>query len=54
VIGIEEGMCCDEHWGLYLTTESLNTVSGTMYYTVADNIIKKRSKRESYLILIIG
>ena len=24
VIGIREGMCCDEHWVLYATNEPLN------------------------------
>jgi len=27
VMGIKEGMCCDEHWGLYATNESWNTTS---------------------------
>ena len=25
LMSIEEGMCCDEHWVLYATNESLNT-----------------------------
>ena len=29
VMGIKEGMCCDEHWVLYTTNESLNTTSKT-------------------------
>ena len=29
VMGIEEGKCCDEHWVLYTTNESLNTTSKT-------------------------
>ena len=24
VMGIKEGMCCDEHWVLYITNESSN------------------------------
>lgn len=27
VLGIEEGICGDEHWVLYITNESLNTAS---------------------------
>ena len=29
VMGIKEGMCCDEHWVLYATIESLDTPSNT-------------------------
>ena len=29
VMGIKEDMCCDEHWVLYATNESLNTTSKT-------------------------
>ena len=29
VMGIKEGMCCDEHWVLYAANESLNTTSKT-------------------------
>ena len=29
VMGIKEGMGCDEHWVLYATNESLNTTSKT-------------------------
>ena len=29
VMGIKEGTCCDEHWVLYATNESLNTTSKT-------------------------
>ena len=29
VMGIEEVTCCDEHWVLYATDESLNTTSKT-------------------------
>lgn len=29
MMGIKEGMCCDEHWVLYATDESSNTTSKT-------------------------
>ena len=29
MMGIKEGACCDEHWVLYATNESLNTTSKT-------------------------
>jgi len=28
-MGIKEGMCCDKHWVLYATNESLSTASKT-------------------------
>lgn len=37
VLGMEEGMYCDEPWMLYLNNESLDTASIStliMYYTV--------------------
>lgn len=31
MIGIKEGTCCDEHWVLYTTNESLSTTQKTNY-----------------------
>ena len=29
VTGIKEGTCCDEHWVLYISDESLNSTTET-------------------------
>ena len=44
-MGIKEGTCCDEHWVLYTTNESLNTTSKTndvLYVGYLNIIIKKK------------
>jgi len=37
VMGMKEGICCDEHWVLYVSVESLNSIPET---------IKKKKKRK--------
>ena len=36
VMGIKEGTCCDEHWVLYVTNESLNFTSKTRNVLYSD------------------
>ena len=31
VMGIKEDTCCDEHWALYLSDESLNSIPKTNF-----------------------
>ena len=50
-MGIEEGTCWDEHWGLYVSNESwgstpkANGTPYTLYVSQLDNnnIVKKRN-----------